>query len=91
VSDDERRVVPIEEAIERIGGDEMIHTFMGGGFGLLGADHERDGLIAKMRKHGVEDSGPSMSAMGHTLVIVEYPLDDKRTTPLFIQAAKAKQ
>jgi hypothetical protein len=89
MSTEERRVVPIDEAIARIGDGEMVHTFMQSSFMMLGADHERDTLIAAMRKHGVEDSGASASAMGHTLVIVRYPLGDGRTTPLFIEASPA--
>lgn len=87
---DERRVVPIAEAIRRIGRRKHIHTFMNAPFGLIGADHERDGLIAAMRKHGVEDSGATASAMGHTLVIVAYPVSNGRTTSLFIEAAPEK-
>jgi hypothetical protein len=84
-----RRVVPIKEAIRRIGRRKMVHTFMQGVFALLGADHERDGLIEAMRTHGVEDSGDQASSMGHTLVIVKYPTWDGRTTPLFIEAKPA--
>lgn len=84
----DRRVVPIDEAIRRIGDAETVHTFMNAPFGLIGADHERKQLIAAMRKHGVEESGDGASAMGHTLVIVEYPVAGSRTTPLFIEAAR---
>lgn len=89
MSTEERRVVPLAEAIARIGDGPMIHTFMSGGFALLGADHGRDELIAAMSEHGVEDSGAGATAMGHTLVIVRYPLGDGTTTPLFIEAAPA--
>lgn len=87
MSKEERRVVPLDEAITRIGEAENIHTFMDAPFGLIGADHERGGLIAAMRKHGVEKSGPGASQMGHTLVIVKYPVSRDRTTPLFIEAS----
>lgn len=89
--DAERRVVPIEEAIRRIGNEKYIHTFMNSAFAIIGADHDRTDLIAMMRKHGVEDAGEGASGMGHTLVIVNYPLDGTRVTPLFIEAAKAEQ
>ncbi len=78
----DRKVVPIEEAIARIGDREYVHTFLSNSFALLGADHERDSLIEKMRQLGVEESGASASAMGHTLVIVDYD-----PSPLFIEAA----
>ena len=80
------RVVPIEESIARIGPDESIHTFMDTPFGLIGADHDRESLIESMRLHGVEESGSAASRMGHTLVIVRYPVIGGRTTPLFIAA-----
>lgn len=86
---DERRVVPLAEAIARIGDRPQVHTFMDGGFCLIGADHDRDDLITAMQAHGVEESGPGASAMGHTLVIAQYPLGDGRTTPLFIEATRA--
>jgi len=82
----DRRVVPIEEAIERIGTKKYIHTFMQGGPAvLIGCDHSRTALIAAMKKHGVEESGPGASEMGHTLVIVKYPTLDG-AAPLFIEA-----
>lgn len=84
----ERRVVPIDEAIRRIGPKKHIHTFMQGGPAIIGADHDRESLIADMRKHGVEESGDSASAMGHTLVIVDYPCGNLGTTPLFIEAKR---
>lgn len=84
--DNSRRSVPIEEAIRRIGLKSMVHTFMEVGLGLIGADHRRESLIAAMKRHGVEDAGSEAAKMGHTLVIVKYPLDDTRTMPLFIEA-----
>lgn len=81
-SSEHRRVVPIEEAIQRIGDGEYVHTFMSSPIALLGADHERAGLIDKMREKGVEDAGAQASAMGHTLVIVDYA----DGAPLFIEA-----
>lgn len=84
----ERQPVAIEEAIRRIGTEAHIHTFMQGGPCLIGADHDRDELIAAMTHHGVEESGDAASAMGHTLVIVAYPVSGGRTTPLFIEATR---
>ena len=87
-NDEERRVVPIEEAIRRIGRKKHIHTFMQGGPAIIGADHDRQSLIVAMRKYGVEESGGQASAMGHRLVIVNYPVSHGRTTPLFIEATE---
>ncbi len=86
----ERVPVPLKEAVKRIGRKKRVHTFMSGGPALIGADHDRADLIASMRVHGVEESGPQASAMGHTLVIVNYPVGANRTTPLFIEAAPAR-
>lgn len=85
----ERRIVPLNEAIARIGEEPEIHTFMQTGPMLIGADHPREELIAAMRAHGVEESGPAATAMKHSLVIVAYPTTDGRTTALFIEARLA--
>lgn len=82
----DRQTVPIEDAIHRLGNRTTIHTFMQTGPMVIGADHDREELIAKMRRYGVEESGDGASQMGHTLVIVAYPVDGQRTTPLFIEA-----
>lgn len=82
-----RRVVSLNEAIRRIGDQPEIHTFMNAGNMLIGADHDREGLIAAMTKHGVEEAGEMAAGMGHTLVIVNYPTMNRRTTSLFIEAA----
>lgn len=87
----DRVVVPLSDAIERIGSDPYVHTFMQASNALIGADHGRCDVIAAMTKFGVEESGEQASAMGHTLVIVKYPLGGGRFTPLFIQAAKRPQ
>lgn len=78
-------VVSIEEAIRRIGEKPNIHTFLSAPFGLVGADHDRDTLIAKLRKGRIENSGEMATSMGHTLVIVDYV-----PSPMFIEAAPAE-
>lgn len=82
-ADDDRRVVPIEEAIERIGDGEHVHTFRSGPSMIIGADWDRASLIEAMRKNGVEEAGAGASAMGHTLVIVNCG-----GSPLFIEASR---
>lgn len=81
MADDKRRAVPIEEAIERIGDSESIHTFRSTHFTLLGADWDRDDLIEEMRKGGVVEAGPQACALGHTLAI-----ENTGGSPLFIEA-----
>ncbi len=84
----DRRCVPLKEAIARIGDGTKIHTIMQAGEApiLIGAYHSRRMLIAAMKKFGVEDSGSEAAAMGHTLVIPNYPIGDGRTDALFIEA-----
>ena len=80
---DERREVPIDEAITRIGDAEYIHTFRNTPFAILGADWSRVELIDAMRKHGVVEAGPTACSMGHTLAI-----ENIGGSPLFIEAAR---
>ena len=80
-STNDRRVVPIEEAIERIGPGERIHALRSGPFMTIGFYWSRENLIDAMTKHGVEEAGDGASAMGHTLVIT-----DCDGSPLFIEA-----
>jgi hypothetical protein len=82
---DERRAVSLEEALARIGDGEHIHTFRSSAIALIGADWERERLIEEIKKRGVEDSGPSATAMRHTLVMFD------EAGPLFIEAAPAPE
>lgn len=85
MADRERRTVPIDEAIARLGDGDEIHTFMNPNGGMLfGADHSRAHLIEAMRRDGVEEAGEAACAMRHTLVIVRY---QPTGAPLFIEAA----
>jgi hypothetical protein len=77
----DRRVVPIEEAIERIGDGKHIHTFRSSAFALIGADWDRDDLIEAMRASGVVEAGPQACALGHTIAI-----ENQGGSPLFIEA-----
>lgn len=81
----ERRVVPFEEAVARIGAGRHIHTIRGGGFAIIGADWDRADILRTMKECGVEEAGGMASAMGHTLVIVNCD-----GSPLFIEAKPAR-
>lgn len=85
MSNDERRHVPLDEAIARLGDAERIHMFCNVGGIPLGAHWDRDEVIAAITQYGVEDSGPTASAMQHTLV-----LHDGQYW-LFIEAAPARE
>jgi hypothetical protein len=79
------RPVPIAEAIKRIGKGRDIHTMFNPRMNvLIGADWSRQDVIAAMRKHGVEESGPDATDMGHPLVIRRYKLPTGQLVPLFI-------
>lgn len=83
-----RHAVSVDEAVRRIGDSAKVHTFMQAGGGMLvGADRSRHSLIDDMAAYGVENAGEAACAMGHTLVIRDYPLGGGGTTPLFIEAA----
>ena len=69
MSQNERRVVSMSEALRRIGPAERIHTFRDAGLALVGADWDRADLIEAMMTYGVEDSGPGASRMRHTLCL----------------------
>ncbi len=62
-------------------GDE-VHTFRSAPGMMLGADWDRQTVIAAMAECGVELSGPMATAMGHGLVL----FDPK---PLFIATTAA--
>lgn len=85
MSDDKRITISFDEAVKRLPEGQHIHTFresLGGV--LLGADHNREPLIASMRKAKVIDvTGPAAQAMGHGLAIQ----DDYGV--LFIETIKA--
>lgn len=83
-----RVTIPLEEALARLaviedydpgdGPKPCVHTFRGGS-ALLGAHWSVEEARAAMEKHGVEESGPFMQAMGHGLAT----MDD--TGPVFFE------
>lgn len=69
---DAKEFVSIDDAIKRLPDGDMIHTFRAGPGVLVGADHERDRLIADMRKApNIEVTGPGAQAMHHGLAIFD--------------------
>jgi hypothetical protein len=75
--------VPIERAIELIGDGPRIHTFRNTGNILIGADWDREDLIAAMRKAGaILITGPMAQRALHGLAISEGG------SPLFIETTE---
>lgn len=71
MSDDAKKVITFEEAINLLPEGAMVHTFRQVGPVLLGADWERDSIIEAMRSAVVEETGPAAQAMHHGLAILE--------------------
>ena len=70
--DDDKELISLDEAIKRLPGGDMVHTFRQGGPCLIGADHERARLIEAMRSApAIEVTGPAAQAMGHGLAICD--------------------
>lgn len=78
MSTDERVLVPVTEAMERLavipdydpgdGEKPCVHTFAQSNIGLLGAHWSLTEVREFFGAHGVEESGPAATAMSHGLV-----------------------
>lgn len=85
-------VLTLEEAIERLPDKEHIHTFLNPAFGLVGADWDRDQVIAlltkaskrKDKRKQIQETGDAAQAMGHGLAVFEA------RGPVFIEARGPK-
>lgn len=79
-----------EQAISVLPDGGTIHTFYNPGFGLIGADWERDDILDKIEKSDiVELTGPGARSMGHG--ICAYNKDTKwQSQILFIQTDEEK-
>ena len=84
-STSDRVPVPLDEAIERLAdNDGQVHTLRDAGVAMIGADWDRDTLVAAMQKHGVEESGPAATAARHGLVLID------EHGPLFIETREVQ-
>jgi len=60
--------ITAEQAINILPDGDSIHTFINGGFGLMGADWSKDSLIDKLQKSDcIELSGEMAKNMKHGL------------------------
>ena len=60
-----------DQAVALLPDAERIHTFRGAGPVMIGADWPRDKLLAHIREHGAELSGPGATGMGHGMVLID--------------------
>jgi hypothetical protein len=77
----------VEEAVARlrVQDDEMVHTFVvPAPMVLLGADWPLEEVKRVFEQHGVEQSGPNMTAMKHGLAVMR---DDG---PVFFETNERK-
>lgn len=81
---EKKEFISFEQAVKMLPDKERIHTFRSAGPCLLGADHDRVGLIETMKRFQdkIELSGKVATEMSHGLALI----DDKG--PLFIETKK---
>ena len=81
--DSERVVLTTEQVREMLPDGENIHTFRSTPGVLIGADWDREKLLAHMAQYPVELSGPAATATHHGLVLIDG------SGPLFIATKKS--
>lgn len=76
MSDEERIILTVDEAIAMLPEEESIHTFLQGGGILLGADWSAEEVRESLRQSiRIELSGHTATSMGHGLVFWRGPKD----------------
>lgn len=71
MSDDERVHLTYDQAVALLPPGDRIHTFRGTLPLMIGADWPREKLLAHIREHGAELSGPGATGMGHGLALID--------------------
>lgn len=66
-----REFLSFDDALSLLPDGDTIHTFRVSGTALIGADWDRDALIAALRHGNPERTGPMASAMGHGLALTD--------------------
>lgn len=69
ITEDGRTQLTFDEAVALLPDGDNVHTFLDGGFALIGADWRRDQILDLFRNGQPELSGPSATASGHGLVV----------------------
>lgn len=75
-----------EQAVALLPDGETVHTLLDGGLTLIGADWDREAVLALLRDGRPERSGDMATAMGHGLVAFR---GDGYGSPVFIATRDA--
>lgn len=68
MSDDDIELLDYEQAVALLPDGDSIHTFLDGGFAVIGADWDRDKILALLRDTGRREvTGSVAQSMGHGL------------------------
>lgn len=70
MSTEERVKLTVEQLESILPDKDDVHTFMQGGFALIGADWSKDEVLKEAAEFSAELSGETATAMGHGAVIM---------------------
>ena len=77
-----RKILTIEQAIDILPQKEQIHCFINAGFGLVGADWNKEKVVEALKcAEVVEIGGEQCKALKHALVCI--PKNAKRQSDLY--------
>lgn len=82
VTDEERVPLAYDEAVAMLPDGDYVHTFLGGGMALIGADWKREDILTLLQAGKPELSGSNATALGHGIVAWS------RNQPIFIETRK---
>lgn len=69
--DSDTPYIPVALAKKFLSPGRKVHSFMGGGFALMGCDVDKTGVLEDAEKYGISIAGPNMMAMQHGLAIIK--------------------
>jgi hypothetical protein len=85
MSDEERVVLTVEQAVAMLPDGDSIHTFLDG-VALIGADWSREEILEGFNTaESIELAGPTATSMGHGLVFL-----DNRGIWVFVETKKVE-
>ena len=88
--EEKRLFLTLEQALDVLPKSEEIHCFVNAGFGLIGADWNKDKVKEALKNaENIEIGGEQCKALGHALVCI--PKNAKKQSDLyFFQSDKEK-